>query len=132
MSGMAAVNGINGVPAHANHWRLTDVLRKAWKFGGVVVSDYTGDMELIDAGYAADARDATMKAFLAGVDMSMQSHFYMDHLPDLVAKGEVPIALVDASVRRVLELKARLGLFDNHYRSEERRVGKEGGRTCRS
>src|SRR3546814_2367043 len=59
--------------------------------------------------------------------MSMQSHFYMDHLPDLVAKGEVPIALVDASVRRVLELKARLGLFDNPYRRiqpgrEEQRV----------
>src|SRR3546814_727848 len=124
---MASFNEINGVPAHANHWLLTDVLRKAWNFGGVVVSDYTGDMELIDAGYAADARDATMKAFLAGVDMSMQSHFYMDHLPDLVAKGEVPIALVDASVRRVLELKARLGLFDNPYRRiqpgrEEQRV----------
>src|SRR3546814_7988170 len=57
----------------------------------------------------------------------LQSHFYMDHLPDLVAKGEVPIALVDASVRRVLELKARLGLFDNPYRRiqpgrEEQRV----------
>src|SRR3546814_16169252 len=113
MSGMAAVNGINGVPAHANHWLLTDVLRKAWNFGGVVVSDYTGDMELIDAGYAADARDATMKPFLAGVDMSMQSHFYMDHLPDLVATGEVQIALVDASVRRVLELTPRIGLFDH-------------------
>src|SRR3546814_196817 len=58
---MASFNEINGVPAHANHWLLTDVLRKAWNFGGVVVSDYTGDMELIDAGYAADARDATMK-----------------------------------------------------------------------
>src|SRR3546814_9226843 len=68
---MASFNEINGVPAHANHWLLTDVLRKAWNFGGVVVSDYTGDMELIDAGYAADARDATMKAFLAGVDMSI-------------------------------------------------------------
>src|SRR3546814_19335401 len=93
-------------------------------------------MELIDAGNAADALDATMKAFLAGVDMSMQSHFYMDHLPDLVAKGEVPIALVDASVRRVLELKARLGLFDNPYRRihpgrEEQRVRKIGRASCR-
>src|SRR3546814_11834307 len=128
---MASFNEINGVPAHANHWLLTDVLRKAWNFGGVVVSDYTGDMELIDAGYAADARDATMKAFLAGVDMSMQSHFYMDHLPDLVAKGEVPIALVDASVRRVPELKARPGLFDNPYRRIQPRRVDPRGRTPR-
>src|SRR3546814_17342232 len=69
---MASFNEINGVPAHANHWLLTDVLRKAWNFGGVVVSDYTGDMELIDAGYAADAREATMKAFLAGVELSTE------------------------------------------------------------
>ncbi len=112
---MASFNEINGVPAHANHWLLTEMLRKAWNFGGVVVSDYTGDMELIAAGYAADPRDAAKKAFLAGVDMSMQSHFYMDHLPDLVAKGEVPMARLDEAVRRVLELKATLGLFDNPY-----------------
>jgi beta-glucosidase len=112
---MASFNEINGVPAHANHWLLTEVLRKAWNFGGVVVSDYTGDMELIEAGYAADPRDAAKKAFLAGVDMSMQSHYYMDHLPDLVAKGEVPMARLDEAVRRVLELKAMLGLFDNPY-----------------
>jgi beta-glucosidase len=112
---MASFNEINGVPAHANHWLLTEVLRKSWNFGGVVVSDYTGDMELIAAGYASDPRDAAKKAFLAGVDMSMQSHFYMDHLPDLVASGEVPMARLDEAVRRVLELKAKLGLFDNPY-----------------
>ena len=112
---MASFNEINGVPAHANHWLLTEVLRKSWNFGGVVVSDYTGDMELIAAGYASDPRDAARKAFLAGVDMSMQSHYYMDHLPDLVASGEVPMARLDEAVRRVLELKAKLGLFDNPY-----------------
>ncbi|TPG43393.1 beta-glucosidase [Sphingomonas koreensis] len=114
---MSAFNDINGVPASGNHWLLTDLLRDEWHFRGLVVSDYTADEELIAHGYAADGRDAAKKAFTAGVDMSMQSGLYNKWLPDLVEKGEVPVALVDASVRRVLMLKEQLGLFDNPYRS---------------
>lgn len=114
---MSAFNDINGVPASGNHWLLTELLRDQWHFKGLVVSDYTADEELIAHGYAADARDAAKKAFLAGVDMSMQSGLYNQWLPDLVEKGDVPEALVDASVRRVLTLKEQLGLFDNPYRS---------------
>ncbi|MDG2525058.1 glycoside hydrolase family 3 N-terminal domain-containing protein [Stenotrophomonas sp. HITSZ_GD] len=114
---MSSFNDINGVPASANHELLTDILRGEWKFPGVVISDYTADMELVAHGYAADDRDATKKAFLAGLDLSMQSGFYAAHLPDLVESGEVPMAVVDAAVQRVLALKEAIGLFDNPYRS---------------
>jgi len=114
---MSSFNDINGVPASANHELLTDILRGEWKFPGVVISDYTADMELVAHGYAADDRDATKKAFLAGLELSMQSGFYAAHLPDLVESGEVPMATLDAAVRRVLELKQAIGLLDDPYRS---------------
>ena len=117
LSLMSAFNDINGVPASANRALLTDLLRNEWKFEGVVVSDYTADMELIAHGYAADEVDATRKAFLAGLDLSMQSGFYDQHLAGLVHAGEVPMAALDASVRRILRLKDAIGLFDNPYRS---------------
>ncbi len=117
LSLMSAFNDINGVPASANRALLTDLLRNEWKFEGVVVSDYTADMELIAHGYAADEVDATRKAFLAGLDLSMQSGFYDQHLAGLVHAGEVPMAVLDASVRRILRLKEAIGLFDNPYRS---------------
>ena len=113
---MASFNELSGVPATANHWLLTHVLRDEWRFDGLVVSDYTGDMELIAHGFAADEREAAKLAFLAGVDMSMQSGFYMEHLPGLVKAGAVPMARLDQAVRRVLALKAKLGLFDDPFR----------------
>lgn len=117
LSVMASFNDINGVPASANHALLTGLLRDEWRFDGVVVSDYTSDMELIAHGYAEDARDATKKAFLAGLDLSMQSGFYASHLPDLVRSGEVPMARLDEAVRRMLVLKETVGLLDDPYRS---------------
>ena len=117
LSLMSAFNDINGVPASASRALLTDLLRKEWKFEGVVVSDYTADMELIAHGYAADEVDATRKAFLAGLDLSMQSGFYDQHLAGLVHAGDVPMAVLDESVRRILRLKEAIGLFDNPYRS---------------
>ncbi len=112
---MAAFNDINGIPAHANPWLLEAVLRQEWGFDGLVVSDFTGDIELVAHGFAADPREAAMLALLAGVDMSMASGSYADHLPDLVRSGEVPEAVLDRSVRRVLKAKLRLGLFDNPF-----------------
>jgi beta-glucosidase len=126
---MASFNEIAGVPATANPWLLTDVLRKEWQYGGLVVSDYTGDEELIAHGFAADAREATKLAFLAGVDMSMQSAFYMKHLPGLVADGTVPMARLDEAVRRVLALKVALGLFDDPFRRISARREKTQVRT---
>ena len=116
LSAMASFNEINGVPSTGNHWLQTELLRGEWGFQGFVVSDYTGDEEMIAAGYAKDGRDAARLAFLAGVDMSMQSGLYRKHLPDLVRGGAVPQAALDASVRRVLALKAMLGLFEDPFR----------------
>ncbi len=126
---MAAFNEISGVPATANAWLLTQILRREWGFGGLVVSDYTGDEELIAHGFATDAREATKLAFMAGVDMSMQSGFYLAHLPALVAAGEVPMARLDQAVRRVLALKVALGLFDDPFRRIDPRCEKTRIRT---
>lgn len=116
LSTMASFNELSGIPATGNTWLMSDVLRGEWNFRGLVVSDYTGDMEMIAHGYAADEKEAVKLALLAGVDMSMQSGLYMKHLPALVAEGAVPMAKVDESVRRVLTIKALLGLFDDPYR----------------
>src|SRR5436190_1189467 len=116
LSAMASFNEINGVPATGNHWLQTDLLRGEWGFQGFVVSDYTGDEEMIAAGYAKDGREAARIAFLAGVDMSMQSGLYRQHLPNLVRSGEVPEAQINQSVRRVLAMKAMLGLFEDPFR----------------
>lgn len=112
---MSAFNEIDGVPSTGNHWLLSDVLRGEWSFQGPVVSDYTADEELIPAGFATDGRDAARIAFLAGVDISMQSGLYRDYLPDLVRSGQVPQSRLDESVRRVLALKALLGLFADPF-----------------
>jgi beta-glucosidase len=117
LSTMSGFNDINGVPASASRRLLTDVLRRQWGFKGFVVSDYESDLELVAHGYARDPRDAARLAILAGVDMSMASGLYIQHLPGLVADGAVPMAAVDESVRRVLSVKKALGLFDDPYRS---------------
>ena len=116
LSVMASFNEISGIPATGNRWLMRDVLRGEWKFDGFVVSDYTGDEEMIAHGYAKDGRDAARIALLAGVDMSMQSGLYRKHIPDLVRAGEVPEAVLNESVRKVLAMKAMLGLFEDPFR----------------
>ncbi|HEX5182222.1 MAG TPA: glycoside hydrolase family 3 N-terminal domain-containing protein [Allosphingosinicella sp.] len=113
---MASFNEISGIPSTGNHWLMTDLLRGEWRFEGFVVSDYTGDEEMIAHGFAKDGRDAARLAFLAGVDMSMESGLYREYLPGLVRDGAVPEARLDESVRRVLALKAMLGLFEDPFR----------------
>ena len=112
---MSAFNALNGVPATANSYLLRDVLRKGWGFNGLIVSDYTAVMELRNHGVALDAASATRKAFLAGVDVDMMSHYYDTHLPQLIRAGQVPMPAVDEAVRRVLRLKFALGLFERPY-----------------
>lgn len=113
---MAAFNELSGIPATANAWLLDTMLRREWGYPGLVVSDFQADQELIAHGVAADGRDAARLAFLAGVDISMESGLYLQYLPALVAAGDVPMARLDASVRRVLAFKAALGLFDDPFR----------------
>ena len=115
-SGMASFNEIAGIPSHGNPWLLQKILRDEWGYKGFIVGDYTGDEEMIAAGFAKDSRDATRIAFLAGVDMSMASNNYWLHLPGLVRDGTVPQEALDRSVRRVLAAKHMLGLFDDPFR----------------
>jgi beta-glucosidase len=112
---MAAFNALNGVPSMVNAWLLTDVLRGEWGFDGFVTSDWAGIHELLAHGVAADPAEAARKAILAGVDMDMVGGFYIKHLPDEVRAGRVPQSVVDESVRRVLRVKMRLGLFDKPF-----------------
>ena len=112
---MSAFNSLNGVPATANPYLLDTILRREWGFDGFVVSDYTAVMELIHHGIALNAATATEKAFNAGVDVDMMSHFYDAELPGLIKSGRVSMASVDESVRRVLRVKFALGLFDHPY-----------------
>ncbi|ESQ92892.1 glycoside hydrolase family 3 N-terminal domain-containing protein [Asticcacaulis benevestitus] len=114
---MSAFNDIGGVPSTGNRRLLTDILRGQMGFGGFVVSDFTSEEELIAHGFAADGADAAKKALLAGCDMSMQSGIYMKYLPDLVRDKQVPLAVLDEAVRRVLRVKKAIGLFENPYRS---------------
>ena len=109
---MTAFNALNGVPATGNRFTIREILRGEWKFDGLVVSDYESVIEMIQQGYAADARDAAWKAVRAGVDMEMVSATYFDHLKSLLQAGQIDKRTIDESVRHILRLKFRLGLFD--------------------
>ncbi len=113
---MPAFNEIAGVPMHASRPLLTGVLRDAWGFGGVVVSDYTGVWELMHHGVAADSAAAAVLGITAGVNIDMMSRIYLEQLPSAVRSGRLPESVVDDAVRRVLTVKRRLGLFDDPYR----------------
>jgi beta-glucosidase len=120
---MSAFNSLNAVPASANPFTLTQILRKEWGFQGIADSDYTAVAELIPHGIANDGATAARKAFLAGEDMDMVSSLYHDHLAQLVRSGVVPQAAVDESVRRVLRVKFALGLFELPYTDESKEAG---------
>jgi beta-glucosidase len=117
---MSAFNDLNGVPSSANPFTLTQVLRKEWGFDGIVVSDYTSVIELINHGVAADESEAARQALSAGVDMEMVSRSYATHVPRLVRQGKLSMAAVDEAVRRVLRVKLRAGLFDAPYADADR------------
>jgi beta-glucosidase len=117
---MSSFNAINGVPASANPFTLTKVLRDEWKFDGFVVSDYTSVKELINHGIAANEEDAAAAALNAGVDMEMVSRSYNTFGPKLLQEKRLSMATLDEAVRRVLRIKFRLGLFDRPYTDEAR------------
>ena len=116
---MSSFNDISGIPGSANRYTLTEVLRNEWGFDGLVVSDWDAVKQLINQGYCATLREASEKAIVAGVDMDMMSHGYDTYLEELVKSGELPLAVVDEAVRRILRVKFRLGLFENPYTPEE-------------
>src|SRR2546426_3305511 len=107
---------INGIPAHANHHILTDILRDELHFKGFVVSDWADIKRLVrDWRVAATEKDATRMAVMAGIDMSMvpSDYSFPDLLVALVKEDAVPQSRIDEAVRRILRVKFELGLFDN-------------------
>lgn len=118
---MTAYMDLNGIPATGNDWLMTEVLRDTWGFEGFVVSDANAVLNLSTHGFAADLADAGARSINAGTDMEMAifGPAYA-HLPAAMTSGAADPAKVDASVRRVLEAKIRMGLFENPYIDEAR------------
>lgn len=112
---MASFNEIDGIPATANQWLLTDVLRKQWGFDGFVISDYTGISEMIDHGLG-DLQTVSAKALNAGLDMDMVSEGFLNTLAQSVKEGKITEQQINQACRRILKAKFKLGLFDDPYK----------------
>lgn len=112
---MASFNEVDGVPATANKWLMTDVLRKQWGFKGFVVTDYTGINEMIDHGIG-DLQTVSARALMAGIDMDMVGEGILNTTQKSLKEGKVTMAQIDAACRRILEAKYKLGLFDDPYK----------------
>jgi beta-glucosidase len=115
---MSGFNDISGVPASANRYTLTEILKQRWQHDGFVISDWSSVVYLIDQGVAADRKEAALKSFTAGVEMDMVSNAYVENLPQLVEEKKIPMSEIDEAVRRILRVKFRLGLFDQPYVDE--------------
>ncbi len=113
---MTAFNEFDGTPASGSRYLLTDVLRDRWGFDGFVVTDYTSINEMVAHGYSRDLSQAGEQALFAGVDMDMQGAVFMENLKQSVEAGRASREDIDRSVRRILEMKYRLGLFEDPYR----------------
>jgi beta-glucosidase len=112
---MSAFSDLNGVPATGNQWLMKEVLIQEWDYSGFVVSDWESVVQLTTHGFAEDDKQAAYEAVQAGVDMEMVSTAYLQHLPSLIDTQKIDMAQVDAAVRKILELKYALALFDNPY-----------------
>jgi len=124
---MTSFNDINGVPATANKWLMTDVLRRQWGFDGFVVTDYTAVNELIDHGLG-DLQEVSARSLKAGVEMDMVGEGFLTTLKKSVEEGKVSEADIDRACRLVLEAKYKLGLFDDPFRyCDEQRAKEEIG-----
>jgi len=112
---MSAFNDLNGVPASANTYTLSEVLRKRWGFDGPVISDWNAVLQLLNQGYSSSEEEAVLAAFKAGVDLDMADGLYLKYLPALLAAKRISIADLDQAVGRLLHLKFELGLFEQPY-----------------
>ncbi len=113
---MNGFNVLDGVPVSGSSFLINDILKARWGFKGLLVSDWGSFSEMISWGHAEDDKDAAMKALNAGSMMDMQSQTVIRFLPELVKEGKVSMQAVDEAVMRTLEIKFRLGLFDQPYK----------------
>ena len=120
---MTSFNTVDGIPASGNKWLMRNVLREEWGFNGIIISDYAAIQELIAHGVAEDDRDAAKLGIEAGVDIDMKTPVYSNQLEGLVNDGVISEKLIDEAAWRILNLKNKLGLFENPYRGAD--VSKE-------
>lgn len=113
---MPSFNTLNGVPSTANSWLMQKILKDEWNFDGIVISDYSAVRELMDHGVAKDGKEAAKMAFLNNCDIEMCSATYLNHIEELIEEGTISMEELDKRVLRVLELKDKLGMFENPYR----------------
>ena len=114
---MTSFNEVDGIPATANKWLITDVLKKQWGFKGFVVTDFASLQELTIHGISKDDKQSAELAINAGTDMDMASELFVGYLKQSIQEGKVTMATIDDACRRVLEAKYKLGLFTNPYRN---------------
>ena len=114
-SAMASFNEVDGLPATANKWLMTDVLRKQWGFQGFVVTDYTGIAELTEHGLG-DLQEVSAQALHAGIDMDMVSEGFLKTIKKSLETGRITMTDIDLGCRRILEAKYKLGLFEDPFR----------------
>lgn len=112
---MASFNEVDGIPATANKWLMTDVLRKQWGFNGFVVTDFTGISEMVEHGIG-DLQTVSARSLKAGIDMDMVSEGFLTTIKQSLAEGKVTQAEIDQACRRILEAKYKLGLFADPYK----------------
>ena len=118
---MPAHNEINGIACHANRYLMTDLLRKEWGFNGFYVSDFKDIERLAEVHrVAVDQREAVYKSLLAGMDMHMHGPQFMEPILEMIAGDKLTEGRIDESVRRILEAKFRLGLFENPFVDEKK------------
>ncbi len=113
---MMAHNEINGVPCHSSKWLMEDVMRRDYGFDGFIVSDWM-DIERLHTRHetASSRKEAFYQSIMAGMDMHMHGIYWNEEVVELVKEGRIPMSRIDASVRRILTAKFRLGLFENPY-----------------
>lgn len=116
---MTSFNTLDKVPSSANKWLMREVLREEMGFDGVVISDWAAIEELVAHGIAKDRKEAARLALEAGVDIDMMTPCYCKNLAKLVEEGAVKEELIDEAVLRILELKNKLGLFENPYKDAD-------------
>ena len=116
---MSGFHTISGIPASGNHYILTEILKNQWKHDGFVVSDWGAVEQLRYQGMAENEKEAAMIAFNAGIEMDMADRMYQKYMEELIKEGKVDMKLVDESVRRILRVKFRLGLFERPYVEEK-------------
>lgn len=113
---MSSFNDLNGVPCTANDYLLRQILREEWGFDGLVVSDWASIAETTAHGTSVDLKDAALQCLQAGTDLDMMSEAYLQHVPQLIANGQLAMSKLDQAVGQVLSLKEKLGLFEDPYR----------------